>query len=895
MKDIIPAKKQSPILGLAGMGGGVGSNLGGSLPKKNYIDDVFNIKTYRGNATERSITTGLDIADEGGLIWFKNREMSNQSHRLVDTTALPDSSSPWYSYILQTNSTAARGATGSGFKSFNSDGFTIQTDNSINGNNNKQVAWSFRKSPGFFDMVTWTGTGSGRSISHNLGSVPGMILVKKTNGSSNWIVYHRNTSSNVDNVLFLNSTDSVNTDSPSYWNNGGAQPTSTTFNVGWGDATNASGGEYIAYLFAGGASSAATARSVDFDGSGDQLNFLTSNIAVGTGNFTCEFWVNLNGATTGNDALLDTRSSNSSDGFQLYLDSNRTLLGYVTGDMFGSSTYTIPIGQWTHIAVVRAASTATKLYVNGTQVGTTYTGTQDFSNSDVHIAADSAYSTETNCKISNFRLTKGQALYTSSFRLPTEPLTTTSQGATSSNVKILACNNSSVSGGTVVSTVQVYGNPTASTDSPFDDPEGFQFGEGGDQPTVKCGYYMGNGSSTGPVIYLGWEPQWVMVRRVDANADWLLWDTMRGIVTGGTTSDPMLYPNEESAESTTIYRMDLTSRGFKITSSNGAINQNGGKYIYMAIRRPDSLVAKPAESGTEVFDIDNDTNVNPDFLSNFPVDFAFIKTANGTSNWWQSARLMQGNRMFINTDAAESQGQGWCNFDWGDPDGWSTGNFSANEYSWMFKRHAGFDVVAYTGNGLTQGQYLPHNLNAVPEMIWCKSRTQNSSYWGVYHFGLNGGTSPHSWRVNLHNSNPQTGTSFWNHTAPTSEWFSVGNNGWVNGSGDLYIAMLFTSVTGISKCGYYTGNGSATERTITTGFQPRFLILKNINGYNNWFVLDTSRGWANGADYTLSFNNDAAQYSGENVGQPTSTGFTITNALANFNENGSTYIYYAHA
>ena len=41
MKDIIPAKKQSPILGLAGMGGGVGSNLGGSLAKKTYADDVF--------------------------------------------------------------------------------------------------------------------------------------------------------------------------------------------------------------------------------------------------------------------------------------------------------------------------------------------------------------------------------------------------------------------------------------------------------------------------------------------------------------------------------------------------------------------------------------------------------------------------------------------------------------------------------------------------------------------------------------------------------------------------------------------------------------------------------------------------------------------------------------
>ena len=74
MKDIIPAKKQSPILGLSGMGGGVGSNIvAGAAAGKSYVDDVFNTKTYRGNATERTITTGLDIAGEGGLIWLKNK------------------------------------------------------------------------------------------------------------------------------------------------------------------------------------------------------------------------------------------------------------------------------------------------------------------------------------------------------------------------------------------------------------------------------------------------------------------------------------------------------------------------------------------------------------------------------------------------------------------------------------------------------------------------------------------------------------------------------------------------------------------------------------------------------------------------------------------------------
>ena len=65
MKDIIPAKKQSPILGLSGLGGGVGSNLGGSLSEKStYVDELFNTYAYRGNATARSINNGIDVSKQ---------------------------------------------------------------------------------------------------------------------------------------------------------------------------------------------------------------------------------------------------------------------------------------------------------------------------------------------------------------------------------------------------------------------------------------------------------------------------------------------------------------------------------------------------------------------------------------------------------------------------------------------------------------------------------------------------------------------------------------------------------------------------------------------------------------------------------------------------------------
>ena len=155
-----------------------------------YIDEVFNTKVYVGNATERTITTGIDIAGEGGLIWFKNRDNSNQSNYLLDTTALPQTSSPWYSYPMFSDSSAQRGASANGLKSFNSDGFTIQTDTHCNGNGNKQIAWSFRKAPAFFDIVQYSGNSSNQDVPHNLGCVPGMIIIKRTDTASAWWVYH---------------------------------------------------------------------------------------------------------------------------------------------------------------------------------------------------------------------------------------------------------------------------------------------------------------------------------------------------------------------------------------------------------------------------------------------------------------------------------------------------------------------------------------------------------------------------------------------------------------------------------------------------------------------------------------------------------------------------------
>ena len=105
--------------------------------------------------------------------------------------------------------------------------------------------------------------------------------------------------------------------------------------------------------------------------------------------------------------------------------------------------------------------------------------------------------------------------------------------------------------------------------------------------------------------------------------------------------------------------------------------------------------------------------------------------------------------------------------------------------------------------------------------------------------------------------------------------------------------MLFSSVTGISKVGSYAGSGST--QTITTGFQPRFLIVRPRDNSLPWYTLDTTRGWASGNDEYLRLNTTDAQVGTMDWGEPTATGFTMAGSAAANNESGLNYIYYAHA
>ena len=219
---------------------------GGGVPiPPNYIENVFSSTLYTGNGSAQTITTGIDLSTYGGLLWIKNRSSATNGHCLIG---------PYSSYSLSSESTAAESGPiiPTYMTAITTTGFSVGTNNDggfigagFGSNDKKFVAWSFRKQPKFFDVVTYTGTGANRTIAHNLGSVPGCIIVKKTSGIGAWRTYHRSTGAT--NYLELNSTIASSTGA-TLWNN--TAPTSTVFSLGTNTGVNDVGQTFIAYLFA---------------------------------------------------------------------------------------------------------------------------------------------------------------------------------------------------------------------------------------------------------------------------------------------------------------------------------------------------------------------------------------------------------------------------------------------------------------------------------------------------------------------------------------------------------------------------------------------------------------------------------------------------------------------
>ena len=209
-----------------------------------YPQDVYATALYTGNNSTQVISNSINLSGKGGLVWTKNRQ--NYNNYLIDTVQTKNK------ILVSNNANAAITAFDSsyyGLTSFNSNGYTLGPDFTEELNTSVTrtfVSWTFREQSKFFDIVTYTGNSTNRTIAHNLGSVPGCIIVKCTNSAGkDWHVYH--TSLGNSDYLRLNLTN-ASVSSATIWN--ATSPTSSVFSLGTSGLANDSGDTYVAYLFA---------------------------------------------------------------------------------------------------------------------------------------------------------------------------------------------------------------------------------------------------------------------------------------------------------------------------------------------------------------------------------------------------------------------------------------------------------------------------------------------------------------------------------------------------------------------------------------------------------------------------------------------------------------------
>jgi hypothetical protein len=417
------------------------------------------------------------------------------------------------------------------------------------------------------------------------------------------------------------------------------------------------------------------------------------------------------------------------------------------------------------------------------------------------------------------------------------------------------------------------------------------FGTDSDEAIIKCGSYTGTGSySSPPVINLGFEPQWVMIKNATSSGDWVMCDVMRGAtsqIIGSVGNAERLNANNSNAESSYsggYIPISPTATGFTMSIDGSEGNASGKTYIYMAIRRPH----KPASefAATKLFNVDAGANTTPGFDTGFPVDMGIFRSPTSSTDFDIMSRLT-GLRRLDFTNGTEANKGTMAQMD--HMDGWST---NANSFrGWAWRRAPGyFDVVTYDGNN-TSGKTEAHNLGVVPEMIWFKKRTA-SAYWECYHSAL-GATKHINPNADLA---ARTNSNRFNDTAPTDSLFTLGDDGNLNGSSESYIAYLFATVDGISKVGSYSGTGS--DVNVDCGFSSgaRFVLIKRSDSTGDWYLWDSVGGIVAGNDSYLLMNSSAAQVTNTDYIDPLSSGFTITSsAPAALNNNGGTYIFYAIA
>ena len=429
----------------------------------------------------------------------------------------------------------------------------------------------------------------------------------------------------------------------------------------------------------------------------------------------------------------------------------------------------------------------------------------------------------------------------------------------------------------------------------------------------KFGSYTGNGNA-GQAITTGFKPDFVMIKSTYGTSNWTVYDTRRSILAG------MINPDNSDTETTdSSADITITATGFSITSGgvSQGLNSDTRLYIYWAIAKNVPSNTTLANSFKTVTWSGNNSARTISGMG-FNPDLLWIKARNASEQHYLYDKL-RGASKFVHSNITAAEGTDTSSrlrdFT---ADGFKLGTDAAingnnNTYvAWGWKAGNSWEsnidgsiptlVNANTANGFSVIKYdmnitsstaftIGHGLSSAPELVIFFSLDQDGSTSNLVY-----PNSPTKEIAIDSNSNGSGSSSYWNNTAPSTTVINMGT-AWGQYSsyyGGDTVAYAFHSVSGYSKIGSYTGNGSAQSIT-GLGFQPDFIMIKSITTGQSggWHMYDSERG----AKKRLKADESGVEYneaSGGSAGLNSfdSNGFTMGNDT-DINANTHAYLYMA--
>ena len=428
----------------------------------------------------------------------------------------------------------------------------------------------------------------------------------------------------------------------------------------------------------------------------------------------------------------------------------------------------------------------------------------------------------------------------------------------------------------------------------------------------KVGTFTGDGTSS-KLIETGFKVGWVMIKNTATTYRWYQLDIQRG-------GSSRLFVDDSAVASTTQETIRFLENGFEITTSDAEVNQSGSIMLYLAFAvDPSTTTPSLANSFNAVENTSPTTNQA--IAAGFTPDMVWIKGSNigsGNATSWGQYDTIRGGGVSLQSDNDGAQ------YDYnGHPSGdlgmafTSTGyntppvvnnnvNNASDDYINYFwkagglgsintdgtissivsaNQAAGISIVKFSSSS-SASTTVGHGLGASPGFIIAK-RTDSTGNWATMAPAALG----NGYMILNTNGQYQSGdASIWNNTAPTSSVFTTaGGSGTFFNAGN-FIAYCFAPITNFSSIGTYTATGSAGTPTITTGFQPGWVLIKNVDRAQEWIIIDSVRG----LNKSLQPESTAAEGVNGNIITTDATSFTIDVNGGGINyASGDTLLYMA--